>query len=170
MDSDSLAFALRKATAKYATVRQSLVRPGDKLEDIDYCKTPIALICNTSPHYISSFGHWVAVYITSSTTAEVFNSYGKSDLSSIGIHLPSCIQIKDFSRDFQSDNSKVCGLYALMFLYMRTRHYSSNYFLTLFDNTNKIENDKKVVRFYKNFKVRVNKGGQCCTSKFKNAH
>lgn len=164
MDSDRLRYILKKAVGKCG-VRQMLVLPGDRLLNINCEVSPIALIANTSPHYISSYGHWVGIFINNNK-AEYFNSYGPATLSKIGINLPKCVtELIDISVDAQDSNSRVCGLYSVFWLYLKARGYGNKYFKSLFSENTKKLNDKRVIKFYRQFKVKIRSGGQVCTSK-----
>ena len=104
--------------------------------------------------------HWLALYAPRDFhKIEMFNSFGLPTY--IYSFDPSLIQFS--SRSIQSFGSKVCGYYALLFIYFRSRNYS-------FDNTiNNLDKNftdafaaRKIYDLSRSKLSHVHCTGQCC--------
>ena len=96
----------------------------DQISSLNNEKRPFAVVVNTD--VAAGFGeHWLALYAPrDSFKIEMFDSFGlPSNIYSFDLSL-----IYFSSSSIQSFGSKVCGHYALLFIYFRSRNYS-------FDNT-----------------------------------
>lgn len=160
MDTASLRILLRKIiNCKYRT----FVLSKDQIENISCDFLPCFIILNTEPSHIL-LGHWIAIIYTN-TTIEYFDSFGET-LEFYNINLNRNVKIINNSRNFQSMQSLVCGFYSLLYLSLRSKSYPVQYFYSLF-TSNKINNDKLVLQFYKKIKTKkyICSYGQKCISK-----
>ena len=171
MDTLTLRHLLKQVVCPCRT-KKTYVLAQNQLELVDWTATPLCLIVNTSPIQVRN-GHWISVYVTSNkirTICYVSDSFASMHL--YNIKLPEEFVIVDNSQPLQDDYSTVCGLYALFFLHLLSKGYSSSYYYSLFSK-NKKRNDRKVLKFYKALKTNIKKSsdGQICCSKaayFKN--
>lgn len=162
MDTFTLRTLLRSLVCNCKILKTYIIAK-DQIERIDFTKLPFVAIINTEPISVK-YGHWVCVIVFSLTKSESFCSYGYA-LSFYGIELPNVKNIVNNGRQLQSDFTKVCGMYCLLYLSLRANNYSLNHFNSLFSQ-NKNKNDRIVLNFYKKIKKkRVECGGQLCTSK-----
>lgn len=82
---------------------------------------PCGFIVNTDP-YDKKGSHWCAFFFPNSNTVEYFDSYGKP-INYYNSYFPK--YVSDFptiitnSKQLQSDNSVLCGMYCLFFLLHR---------------------------------------------------
>jgi hypothetical protein len=111
---------------------------------------PSALILNTD-NSNQPGEHWLAIYYDENGVCEFFDSFGfHPEFYSLTNY------IKSTSKEFIYNNktlqglfSKYCGHYCILFLLIRCRNYSMNYFLNFFGN-NTEKNDNLIKCFIKN--------------------
>ena len=112
---------------------------------------------------ISSPGsHWVSIFLPENSEAEFFDSLGRCPsyysqfiLDFLIEHSPRGF-IYNYKR-LQPPNSSTCGLYCLYFLYYRTKNISFQEILKYFEDILE-NNDKKVIKLYKNILKTSRKG------------
>lgn len=117
-----------------------------------------AIVVNTDPHNEDGT-HWVAFYLDGEEEGkgiiEYFDSFGQP---------PHFQFYQEFLRRngrryiyndhrLQSDNSMVCGLYCLVYLYLRTHHHpplgvKMTDFVQLFDFSSTAHNDAMIERLF----------------------
>ena len=125
-------------------------------------KRPFALVVNTDVA-AGPGEHWLALYAPrDSLKIEMFDSFGLPP--NIYSFDPSLIHFS--SRSIQSFGSKVCGHYALLFIYFRSRNYS---FDNTINNLNKNFTDasaaRKIYDLSRSKLSHVHCTGQCCKNK-----
>ena len=94
----------------------------DQIPPLEHERRPFALVINTDVA-AGPGEHWLAFYAPrTSSKIEMFDSFGlPPDFYSLDKSL-----IHFFTRGIQAFNTKVCGHYALLFIYLRSRGYSFN--------------------------------------------
>jgi hypothetical protein len=104
----------------------------DQIPALEHERRPYALVVNTDIA-AESGQHWLAFYgARGSTKIEMFDSFGLDPkLYSLDQSLPLCISFS--SRTIQDISTKVCGHYALLFLYLRSRGRSFEYTINALD-------------------------------------
>jgi len=166
MDSQTLTCCLGYLLT-HSLVKKYKVLARDQLSLINFTNLPLALIVNCSDSN-SKGSHWISFYIYKigyEIVGDYFDSYNNL-LSRYNIIPPFSIRHHS-SKVLQSSNSIVCGLYALFFIYVRSRGKSLKYFESRF-GLNLLNNDKKI-RFYYKFLSRLKTGKRnkkkliCCT-------
>jgi hypothetical protein len=166
MDAWTLKYILKKILCK-CKIKKFYVIGKNKLEIINLELCPIACIINSENHDVFDRGHWLACIIHSPDKAEFYDSYG-FEPKYYQINIPVS-HVVSHGKAYQHDKSSVCGLYCLLYIYLRSRNYSISYFHSLFNVSNKIVNDNRVIKFYKQFKTKhIKRGGQTCCCKNKN--
>ena len=104
-------------------------------------------ILNTAPSNHPGL-HWLAVFYESQpNSVEMFDSFAQSPAY---YQLNECNNksFKYLKFQVQDDSTPYCGYYALMFLYMRSRHYSFEDVVNNFSD-NLVQNDLLVYDFIK---------------------
>ena len=99
-----------------------------------------------------SGSHFVAVHVTSKTTAEYFDSYAMSyDIDNNLTHAFDLAKLKIDANDkrIQDDASQFCGFYCVAFLLYRQANLSTETFMDVFDSINLKYNDVIVVELLK---------------------
>jgi hypothetical protein len=104
----------------------------DMLPDLEHQRRPFALVLNTD-EAAENGEHWLALFgPRNSTKIEMFDSFGQDPkLYSLDQSL-SC-SIRFSNRTIQDISSKVCGHYALLFIYLRSRGRSFDYTVNSLD-------------------------------------
>jgi len=132
------------------------VFPSDKLPPIKGKRQ--CLIANTDDS--SQPGqHWVAFYADKNGTIEYFDSFGRepyidSFIDYLKMHDTESVRFN--ARHLQNDDSMVCGIYCLYYLYYKARGVSLKRILKAFSR-NYHRNDITVCSFlYEKFHVRLN--------------
>jgi hypothetical protein len=167
MDTDTLKCCL-KTLLHHTSVKQYNVIARDQVSLIDFNIVPLALIINTD--ILKNPGkHWVAVYAwkqRDKIICDHYDSYG-NNLKMYKIELP--ITLANFNNKVhQQNNSNVCGLHALRFLYKRSRGASLIAYNRLC-SINPLVNDNAVKSFYKKiiqlkfYSARLKNAQMCCT-------
>lgn len=104
-------------------------------------KKPTYIISNMDPDTRPG-SHWVAIHINENNVGEYFDSFGRKP---IGNHkqfmIRNCKVWLYNNKPLQNELTSVCGKYCLVYLYFKSKHYSTQYFLSLFDKTNTLLND-----------------------------
>lgn len=114
------------------TVRWLGTYARDQIPDLQHERRSYALVINTDE--VSEPGeHWLALYAPrDSTKIEMFDSFGLSP-NFYGLdHSLSC-NIHYSSRTIQNLSTKVCGHYALLFIYYRSRSHSFDKTIDILD-------------------------------------
>ena len=101
----------------------------DQIPPLEHEKRPYALVVNTDVA-AEPGEHWLALYAPrGSNKIELFDSFGlPPNLYSFDQSL-----FNYSSRSIQDYSSKVCGHYALLFIYFRSRRYSFDHTIKLLD-------------------------------------
>jgi len=149
MDSETLHCCLKLLIPKKLKTRY-LVIARDQLPLVDYSKLPLALIVNCSDSN-SRGSHWISFYVyrvKHSLYGDYFDSYS-NPLSKYNITTPFRI-IQTSTKVLQSNDSIVCGLYALFYLYWRCRgqnirNIENRFSIDLSRNDTKIRNYYKIL-------------------------
>lgn len=104
----------------------SLVCGRDKLINHSFDEIPI-VISNIDPSRKPG-SHWIAIYKTSNSAVEYFDSYGLPPLhTDVNAKLSSTFTNISFNTiQLQGSNTSVCGQYCLVFLLLRVRNYAMN--------------------------------------------
>jgi hypothetical protein len=104
----------------------------DQIPPLKHVRRPFALIINTD--IAAEPGkHWLALYAPrGSTKIEMFDSFGLDpNLYSLDQSLSFSITFS--TRTIQDISSKVCGHYALLFIYLRSRGHSFDHSINSLD-------------------------------------
>ncbi|KAG8236362.1 hypothetical protein J437_LFUL016582 [Ladona fulva] len=123
------------------------VYPADKLpKSFNY---PASFVVNTDP---STKGgtHWIAVYMDENGRGDYFDSYGITPFIREHINFMNrvCASWKWNKVKLQGWGSTVCGNYAAVFIFHRSKGHSMKKFLSSFDNSNSVNNDSKFMKIY----------------------
>lgn len=119
-------------------------------------KRPCSMIVNTDPSSLPGT-HWIAIYFDNHGDVKYFDSYGRKPfLKQFDVFLKLNARKKDTNPlRLQSDDSYVCGMYCIYFLYLCVRHRSMKQILNKFTSKNVVYNDRIVCKFmYDRFRVR----------------
>jgi len=117
-------------------------------------KRPSCLIANTDPTNLPG-QHWVVIYFDAHGNAGYFDSYGRQPSSVFASFMQkNSKKIHVYEKRLQSNDTYVCGMYCVYFLYYRVRgmtnmfsHFSQNF----------LDNDRRICVFmYRMFRVRHN--------------
>ena len=98
--------------------------------------------------------HFVAVFFTSKTTAEYFDSYATSfsiDKNLVEAFDTGGLKIQQFTKRIQSQNSQFCGIFCAAFLLSKQIGMSMEVFASLFAGKNLPQNDKIALEIVKKF-------------------
>lgn len=102
---------------------------------------PFAFIVNTDPWPLEG-KHWIALFCKERSVVEYFDTAAKPPPDLLWDKLqPNSIVCN--TQRLQHDCTSVCGEYCLLFLYARLKRISFRDFLSCFDNSNRLLNDKK---------------------------
>ena len=125
-------------------------------------KRPFALVVNTDVA-AGPGEHWLALYAPRDLLKiEMFDSFGLPP--NIYSFDPPLIYFT--SRSIQSFGNKVCGHYALLFIYFRSRNYSfDNTINNLDKNFTDASTARKIYDPSRSSLFRVHCTGQCCKNK-----
>jgi hypothetical protein len=172
MDEDTLEACGRRLLQK-SRAKTFAVLAADELEKISYNGPwDNAYIINTAKRHETrpKVQHWYGLYITINSrgrrVAELFCSYGKDPVLDYNfkIDLP-IVFVNRIS--MQQATSSVCGLYALYFIYKRSRWIPARSISFDFSKENPKANDAWVVEFYNKIHVLAPSSGRkylkCCT-------
>jgi len=146
----------------------------DQLCEVIFREKPICVILNTLDVKDKRFGHWVGIYyfkVDGAWKSEIFDSYGEpADKYRINPCMPV---IRENRIELQSDDSELCGVWSLLYLFYRCKGKSLKDFQQLFTEEPRL-NDSKLVRMYRAEISRVGaknvkclSGGQRCSAKHK---
>lgn len=129
------------------------VFPCDQLPEIGESDLPYGLIVNTDP--ASKPGeHWIAMFVNENNHAEIFDSFGKPPTNKFIIEFienntnSSCYNIVRI----QHDLSEKCGQFAIGYIKSRLNKFSSEEFISLFNQGDLLENDQLIDIFNSNCK------------------
>ena len=114
---------------------------------------PACFISNLDPHWEKG-SHWCAIIIINEENAEYFDSFGLPPLIESHIKLLNRYNYVYSTKKLQSFKSETCGLYAVLFLIMRTV-YSMEQFLNLFTQDSFI-NDYFVLKLFSSRELNLN--------------
>ena len=95
--------------------------PSNKLPKCEHF--PCSMVVNFDEH-TKPGTHWVAVYAPDSTEAHYFDSFGggETDIENINEYLQDNFElVTNRSKAIQSRRSKVCGYYAIFFIYLSSK-------------------------------------------------
>jgi len=171
MDSGTLLCCLGMIT-QGTNIKQCLVLAKNQLHLIKKTKVPCAAILNTDPS--SKKGrHWCSIFIykkNGKNVTDFYDSYGHS-FEFYGFKIQDPVVFVN-SKPHQSMNSAVCGLFALRYLYYRSRNYSNNCILSTYTK-NLLLNDEIVKLFYRKivrvkYRSLIQKKKQSCCSRLAN--
>jgi len=101
-----------------------------------------------------SGSHFVALFLTSKNSAEYFDSYGlpsSIDQNLVEAFKMAKLEIQEFKRTIQSNNSKFCGIFCVSYLLARQIDISMEKFASLFDHEHLDRNNQIAVEFIKIF-------------------
>jgi len=117
-------------------------------------KRPSCLIANTDPANLPG-QHWVAIYFDAHDNVEYFDSYGRHPSSAFASFMKkNAKRMHVYEKRLQSNDTFVCGMYCVYFLYYRVRGIK-NMFSRFWQNF--IDNDRRICGFmYRKFRVRHN--------------
>ena len=106
-----------------------------KIQDFDVDKCGI--------HIVNTGNHWIAIYVTKDTV-EFFDSFGRKPL-----YMKCKFDFKEkrvivYSKRLQDNQSLVCGLYCLGFVYFRLKLNDLQSFFVIFNN-DRIRNDVIII-------------------------
>ena len=117
-------------------------------------KTPLTIIVNTDPS--SEPGeHWVSISISSDGHGYYFDSFGLPPLRKdiFNYMVVKCKKGWTYNRlQLQHINSITCGHYCVLYVIFRCQDLSNELFLSTFSR-NTLNNDKKILRIFKNFSL-----------------
>ena len=101
-----------------------------------------------------SGSHFVAVFFTSKTTAEYFDSYAMPfsiDKNLVEAFDIGRLEIQQFGKRIQSQNSQFCGIFCVAYLLSKQIGMSKEAFADLFVQKNLPKNDKIALEIVKIF-------------------
>lgn len=170
MDTFTLKHLLDKLTCN-CVVRRKYVLARDQIYQVDFRVSPLILVVNTSVAAIKNFGHWLALVTLPvvdfngkrSVKGYFFDSFGR-DMEYYYLTFP----IKDItviSKLYQAETTVTCGLWALLVAAWLVRGNQISEFYKMFSLTNRLDNDRKLIAFYRQFKFQPICRGQTCCSK-----
>lgn len=114
---------------------------------------PHGFIANTDPHGMTGH-HWCAFYGDGKGHFEFFDSYGKPPhMNSFHFKRWLLGHAKTFQSNhvqLQSNDSDICGLYAILFLHQRLIGYEMEDIVNAFDNVHFEDNDAYVYSLMSN--------------------
>ena len=92
--------------------------------------------------------HWVSVYVAKNSNAYYLDSYGLAPCipNHVRVLRKNCRHVRWDIMQLQSDESKVCGQFCVMFLFCMSNGKTVNEFLNKF-TTNTLQNDRIVEKF-----------------------
>ena len=119
-------------------------------------RVPCGLIVNTDV-YNKEGQHWCSFYFPSAHIVEYFDSYGKS-IDYYNKYFPKYVtsfsKVTMNSKQLQSSNSDVCGMYALFFLLHRLNSIRFSNIVNMF-SSNTYFNDEFVYNYISNVFFRM---------------
>ena len=127
------------------------VFPCDQLPLLTNEKLPFGIIVNTHPGYKPG-EHWVAIFVNKNKHAEYFDSFAKPPVNEFIVKFierhtkSSCYNIVRVQNEF----SEKCGQFAIGFLKAKFSGFTSDQFLSLFNQDNLSYNDELIEKFIKN--------------------
>lgn len=134
-------------------------------------QTPFGFIANTDIH--SKPGrHWCAFFSDSRGHFDFFDSYGRTSTQN-SYHFRRWLKqnattLRSNHKQIQSNNSKVCGLYCILFLRQRLMEYTYQGFLNSFDDISLDTNDRYIAdlmtKTYSQCLGIENNSNQICTT------
>jgi len=84
-------------------------------------KKPCCLIANTDPSNMPG-QHWVAIYFDAHGKAEYFDSYGQQPSDAFVLFMKkNAMRMNVNEKRLQSNDTFVCGMYCVYFLFYRVR-------------------------------------------------
>ena len=101
-----------------------------------------------------SGSHFVAVFITSKTTAEYFDSYAipfSIDKNLVEAFDIGKLDIQQFEKTIQSPKSQFCGIFCIAYLLSKQIDMKTEVFANLFAKENLLKNDKIALEIVKTF-------------------
>lgn len=108
-----------------------------------YFTPPVYLISNLDPD-TKPGSHWVAIYIDSKGIGEYFDSFGRKPTGSHEVFLKTnCKKWIYNNIVLQNYFSSYCGIYCLVYIYLKFNHVSMSQFIRMFCN-NTLYNDQLV--------------------------
>ena len=121
--------------------------PSEVLCGMGEVSHPCALVCNYDPSHKPGT-HWIAIYLTEDGKAEFFDPYGVAPMSD---HFSDFLERNSTgwtfnTRQLQGLTTTVCGHYAIFYLIWRTRQWSMEFIVNLFEKDTS-RNDQAVYRF-----------------------
>ena len=124
--------------------------PSDKLCGLGVVSLPCAYVCNYDPSHLPGT-HWVAIYISDDRKGYFFCPFGLEPLSD---HIydfleRNCDEWTMNTRQLQGWDSTSCGQFSIFFLMYKSRGWSMNFIVSLFDNDTS-KNDRAVYEFVDN--------------------
>ena len=131
------------------------VYASDTLPNVTQLSTPFCLIVNTAPHSHPGM-HWLALYCSVNKQKQYHVEY--FDPLGMEIVCPKILKfVKTLNDKFyyyssiiiQAPTSNVCGLYVLLYCYLKAVAYSFKNIVQLFDAYKYYENDCKVTSLCK---------------------
>jgi len=114
-------------------------------------KRPSCLIANTDPSTMPG-QHWIAIYFDAQGNVEYFDSFGRQPTDDfVEFMKKHGNKIRVHSNRLQSDDTYVCGMYCIYFLFYRVRNIM-NMFKKFCNNAR--YNDRRICSFmYTHFRV-----------------
>ena len=104
----------------------------DEIPELRHQRRPFTLVINTDVA-AEDGEHWLALYAPrGSSKIEMFDSFGL-DPKLYSLHQSLSFSISFSNRTIQDISSKVCGHYALLFIYLRSRGRSFDYTINSLD-------------------------------------
>jgi hypothetical protein len=144
---------IRKLLKKFKCFKG--VYPLDKLPYNK--KLPLNIIINTDPSNMPG-EHWVCVCINKSGKGEYFDSFGlppyKKEI--FDFLQKKCVKGWRYNRiTLQSMTSSTCGNYCVLYIIFRCQNLPKEKLFCNF-NSNTLENDRRMLEIFKNFKKAKN--------------
>jgi Adenovirus endoprotease len=121
----------------------------DKLPKKIFKKTPFCIVVNTDPSYMPGT-HWLAFWIERNPKCiEMLDSFGVAPNPRFYSFLRKYSNRVMYSNiQFQSDTSMVCGLYCLLFLYLKAKKGAFTDFTTMLRKSDGKFNDCKIIKLF----------------------
>ena len=137
----------------------------DEIQELKHQRRPFALVVNT--HEAARKGeHWLALYAArGSSKIEMFDSFGL-DPKLYSLDQSLSFSISFSNRTIQDIRTKVCGHYALLFIYLRSRGRSFDYTIkSLYKNYTDSSAARKMLDLSQSKISHVHYTGQTCKIK-----
>jgi hypothetical protein len=163
MDTNEITCCL-KSLLRNSKVKCFYVIGRDELSSIDLSLLPVAIVVNTDDLVGGSGGiHWCGFYVEKfrgRIIGHFMDSY-HNPVYSYNFNPPFQVYYTN-KKVLQSDNTKVCGIWAMAWIYHLSRGKTTKSFEARFSG-NLALNDKRILLQYKKYLKKEKSGISCCS-------